>query len=639
MEEDQSQSEDSVELEEPIDINQELNPGIQRTTLEEAWTDLKFLVQKLDDEIQICEQYDEVMGEISDPPMQLPKDLKDKLAPFFTYKEATTFDENTNEIWYRIISDNINPKYGEKMDVGANKFFIITDIKQAFDNIDPQILIHFFESMTEEPLVSFKQFFIKWLNWAGSEELSFGEHYTITRSKGLPQGSQWTPAMWSLYLSLVLKELGLQRNTICYADNIFFAFPESEIQKVKPFLENLKIGLKKFKLEVNDEETTAIWFCNKKSWKMILETQGLKIPTRQRVLGYHFRYDSNKGLWKYSWSPSIKYYRPWQIDYSPFAVKLQEYFSRQIGRETYQLIGFLQFATEELKITDDYMQNIYFNAHNWLSMERISYVDLITLNLDPRWLVVKMVLRNLLYSWKDTIFAMKVNKIIRNEVETLYKSKAIFPHSDNIPDDFEKGNVWKLNIPLWINESNRERCVQNALALLLEIDNTIQKSTVHIQIQDPAKESGYNNLSLQVKFVKMCWYIHQIAAPTNRFQNGQLSDAEIHNFMKYESFWYTQLNKEVGSKDRIAEFLDQIEEHEWTLEKLKDTWTNLSIPEVSIRIKKWKLRKKEDYKTLDSFLAICRLKSLNQKNGYWNEDAKNRFLVLIRNRDLRLQNK
>jgi len=309
------------------------------------------------------------------------------------------------------------------------------------------------------------------------------------------------------------------------------------------------------------------------------------------------------------WSPSIKYYRPWQIDNSPFAVKLQEYFSRQIGRETYQLIGYLQFATDERMVSDDYMQNIYFNAHNWLSMERISYVDLITLNLDPRWLVSKMVLRNLLYSWKDKIFAMNVNKTIQKEVDVLYHSKAIFPHSENIQDDFEKANVWKLNIPLWINESNRERCLQNGLLMLLDIISTISKSKIHAVIDNPKDDLEYIHWSLQVKFVKLCWYIHQIAAPSNRYQGIDLSDAKIHNLMRYESFWYTQLNKDVGSKDRITEFLCQIESIDWELENLKDAWINLKVPSISIRIKNWKLRKKESYKTLDSFLTIAYLRA------------------------------
>jgi hypothetical protein len=595
-------------------------------TMKEAYQMLQLALDNIVEELNACDDFDEVMASIDelDPPNKNKVNVAEQFAPFFTLKDPTIYDHNAHEIWYRVISENFNPEQLSFLETKTEKIFLITDIKRAFDNIDPAKLEVYFETNQNEVVKQLKNFFCKWLQIMGSEKLKFSDDFQTVRSKGLPQGAQWTPSMWNMYLSMVIDAIGIGKNTLAYADNIFIALPMEQASEAADLIKAFAAKLEDFGLTLNLDETSAIWFNPSKSVYGILKDSGFQIPKTQTILGYSFRYDHTVGFWKYVWKSSISYLRPWQIEHSPFKVKLQEYFSRQIGKEIYRLIGFLLFASNLDRVDlDEYSKSIYKTAHTWLGMERISYVDLVTLNLDPRWLAVKMIVRGQLWHLRsklDNFVDMKED--FKEEAYELAHSQAIFPHSKQPFDDLIAEVPSRLNIPNWIEKWNLDDITKHGVQLAISIASTIK--TKHLNIIPPHWDKEWNSNSDVRKLFMLTQWILKISDPKVRL--GAFVE-NLSKLIKYESFWYIHLNKEFGSNGRIDSFLKVVaRQPNWDFPKLKDHWLHPSQPNLLVAPK---IRAIKSYKLLDSFLAIINDKMVNESNGYWTEICEEKFQILL----------
>ena len=69
------------------------------------------MISKLYEEFVVCNEFDQVMVEYSKQSKVISKKLGEVLSPFFTCKEAISYEFSINEIWDRIIGENFDPEF------------------------------------------------------------------------------------------------------------------------------------------------------------------------------------------------------------------------------------------------------------------------------------------------------------------------------------------------------------------------------------------------------------------------------------------------------------------------------------------------------------------------------------------------
>lgn len=306
-------------------------------------------------------------------------------------------EESPREIYFEKnqMADNDNDYEKEKeadleeairlKNLDDNAAIIHIDVRRAFDNIAPKTLAKLLEKMADSEqfkiLRPFKNLIKKWGITSASEQIKIEGYEEFRRTYGEPQGSLWTPAIWNLYLTTILKNSPLRKMIRVYADNIFIWIDGAKVSEtyVKKVLDLAKKILQLANLELNEDEIFVYWRGVKPEYVAVF-SKVVRLPERQKILGFNFKLE--KGQWKYQ----IKFWLPLSPKRSliglPFKQRIIAFKAKALGSLYYQIQGWYIFG--DPKDHYDWQQvNKYIRAAyiNWTGMQKISMMDLASMGM------------------------------------------------------------------------------------------------------------------------------------------------------------------------------------------------------------------------------------------------------------------
>ena len=314
-----------------------------------------------------------------------------------------------------------------------DSMIIHIDIKRAFDNISPKTFCSFINKMADSQefkiLKPFKNILKKWMVTSGAERIRIEGYQDFKRHYGGPQGSLWTPAIWNLYLTVVLMNSPLKRMIRLYADNVFIWIAPNNIQEeyIKKILVIAKKVLEVANLEINQDEIFAFWRGKKPKYRDIMQ-KVIRLEEEQRILGYWFKL-SNQGEWVYK----IKFWIPMNprrsLIHVSFKDRLLAFRAKAMGGLYYQIQGWFLFGNPEDTFDwPDLDKNIRIAFANWTGLQKISYLDMASIGILLRFYLMDKLTQAYSLAYLNTRRLMKDETrrkidVAQKEVNRLLKIK------------------------------------------------------------------------------------------------------------------------------------------------------------------------------------------------------------------------
>jgi len=645
------------------------------TSVEQAKKNWENLLGIINLAINDCKKYDALLSKSAMSDSERLKMIENNkirlIYPFFMQSKVTIYQQTPNELWYKMISLDYNsykanPVEGNadtviinkntmaKKDEQTNFAFLVTDITQAFDNINAVSLAKYYSNKKQEKSrIPIHKVFYHWINMNAREVLYFDSSLTVNRSKGLPQGSAWTPLMWSMFLSSILKENNLGDKCLIYADNLFFPLREEQVDRAWYILKQIQSILAKYKIKLNVEESAVIWMkskpglFNKISKKFIMEK-------KMKILGYNYIFKEDLQKWQFNVRLNINLYLPHELNGTTFKTRVTEVKKREVSRHLYQLIGLILFGDGKYDLSS-FASSYLEKVRLWLGMRRWSYANLITLDIDPIWSTCKIVLRYIIFYEANNLILYPMQNLAHEKLAEAalfcLKNSKIYPHTHSPIEHLSKRNPLALHVPNWINEENRQKVYNNTLQLINLLINNISKSINmknknkynHIYEIPETTNSDWKDILLKSKWILLMTDQQNKKTKADVSGNSQsiikLGDAAL----MYESYWYITLRKE-HEFSRIKEFMWEIEWQIYTDKSinLKDLWTykakyqehSIVLDDPHPKFYSKLTMKQLDY--IDSFLTIIYTYRLYMRKveDSWTQEAENAWLVLKRKKTL-----
>lgn len=295
-------------------------------------------------------------------------------------------------------------------EIEYGSMIIHIDVRRAFDNISPKLLCSILEKMAGSQefkhLMPFKNIIKKWMVTSAGEQIKIEGYKEFRRHYGGPQGSLWTPSIWNLYLTSILRNSPLKKMIRLYADNIFIWIAEKNINYnyITKVMQITKKLLKLANLDINEDEIFAYWKGEKKEYADMI-AKIIPLESQQRILGYRFNL-TDKGRWDYQ----IKFWLPMSPRRSliniTFKQRLLAFKSKALGSLYYQIQGWYLFGDPKDKYNWKRIdQNIRQAFINWTGLSKISYFDLAALGI---------LLRPYLIDKLTTAYCHKFNITVRD---------------------------------------------------------------------------------------------------------------------------------------------------------------------------------------------------------------------------------
>jgi len=646
----------------------------QMIPVEQVKKNWEKLLNIIDTAINDCNKYDALLSK-SLSNQERRKMIEDKqirlIYPFFMQSKVTIYQQSPNELWYKMMSLDynsykanpvegnadtviINKRKMAKREEQENFAFLVTDITQAFDNINAVTLAKYF---SRKNIDSFREpihkVFYHWINMNAREVLYFDGSLTVNRSKGLPQGSAWTPLMWTLFLSKILKEHNLGDKCLVYADNLFFPLRDEQVDRAWYILKEIEKTFAQYKIKLNVEESAVIWMVkkpglfNRISKKFIMEK-------KMKILGYNYVFDDLLQRWQFEIRLNVNLYLPYELHGTTFKTRVIEVKKREVSRHLYQLIGFILFGDGKYDLSrfeSSYLEKVRL----WLGMKRWSYANLITLDIDPIWSTCKLVLRYILFYEAINLILYPLQNLAYKELGQAatycLTSRKIIPYTGNPIEQLSQRNPLALHVPNWINDENREKVYKNTIQLINLLVNNISKS-INVKKKDSyfniynlpeTTNSEWKDIILRTKWILLMTDQEnkktKLPVSGEPYPDLKLGDEAL----MYESYWYITLRKR-HENENINYFMWMVEYNiflDRTL-NLKNLWTAEIVygkPEV-LEDPYPKYCTKLTWKNLDyidSFLTIIynyKLHLKKRSEDAWNQEAENAWIVLKKRKKL-----
>lgn len=437
-----------------------------------------------------------------------------------------------------------------------NSILIHIDVRRAFDNINPKTLNDMIDKMAGkfefQILAPFKNIIKHWMNTSASERIKIEGYEEFRRFYGGPQGSLWTPAIWNLYLTTILKNSPLRKMIRLYADNVFIWIDSKNVKEsyISKTLLVLKKVLSLANLEINDDEIFVYWRGDHKNYVDIVNRL-LPIQREQRILGYWFKLV--EGSWKFIMRFWLPLYPKKSLVYCTFRERIHAFRNKALGAINYQLQGWFLFGNP--KQDYDWMK---LNRHirnsfvNWTGLAKISYLDLLNLGLLPREsLLIKLTEAYYLAYLENR----KKNKM-KDKIDPIVKATAqdLTVKSD-LPEK-EKGKMQKLvkagnNFTYAIARDNQE-----ILKWIKELDKQIEDMKLFDK-QNEYKDVYKINLDKALKDWEIIRNHHYKYNIMNRYKDVYLLDPNEGTIIRWRnrSYWHLCLKKKANTEHGQA-FLD-----------------------------------------------------------------------------------
>jgi hypothetical protein len=270
------------------------------------------------------------------------------------------------------------------------------------------------------------------------------------------------------------------------------------------------------------------------------------------------------------------------------------------------------------------MLDYLFKARSWTRMELLSYIDLLLLDIDAIWLVIKLITRYILYAKCRNMIRRWDRKNPQFEkVKYLLECNKLFKHSKNAIKDFEDENYSSLNIPNWIHVKNEERIFSGTLKLL-------ESYWIKLYEKLPTATKPVINLN-ETKWARILTYVHFIqkflpyTKSMAEYRLGNYYEGILERAWYYESYWYLVLRKR-HMDDHMNIYIDYLRtEKGISPEVLKELWLKENKHRYFGSQNQYKTI--EDFALMDSFLMIIKNYQLNEKKR-WTEDAEIAFQAL-----------
>lgn len=189
---------------------------------------------------------------------------------------------------------SIEEAFGKKKDVLA----AFLDVKGAFDNVLPDILVQMLASLgCSHKVVNF----IKFLTY--ERTVTFNVYspnkYTSKSYKGLPQGGVLSPLLYIIYVHNILKDIPATVAVSQFADDIALyttvLTPAKSKKIMEQAIERIKTNLREIGLELSPDKTKLIHFNNKGIPPGLAQLKvgsiTIKSSLSVQFLGIYFDYD------------------------------------------------------------------------------------------------------------------------------------------------------------------------------------------------------------------------------------------------------------------------------------------------------------------------------------------------------------
>ena len=438
-----------------------------------------------------------------------------------------------------------------------NSILIHVDVRRAFDNINPKTLNDIIDKMAGkfefQILAPFKNIIKHWMNTSASERIKIEGYKEFRRFYGGPQGSLWTPAIWNLYLTTILRNSPLKRMIRLYADNVFIWIDSKNVREsyVSKTIEILKRILRLANMEINEDEIFVYWRGNHPEYVDILNRL-IPIQQEQRILGYWFKLVG--GSWKFVMKFWLPLYPKKSLIYCTFRERIHAFRNKALGAINYQLQGWFLFGNPK----EDY-EWIKLNRHirnsfiNWTGLAKISYLDLLNLGILPR--------ENLLIKLTEAYYlaylgSRDMNKL-KNRIDSIIKEIARdLTVKSNLPDQ-EKGKMEQLKKAGDNFTYAIARNAQEILSWIKELDKQIEKMNLYNNQQEykDVYRINYGNKALEDwELIRNHHYKYNIM---NRYKNTYLLDPDegVKIRWRNRSYWHLCLKKKANTEHGQA-FLD-----------------------------------------------------------------------------------
>lgn len=494
-------------------------------------------------------------------------------------------------------------------DLEEGSIIIHIDVRRAFDNISPKLCCNILKKMADSEefkiIKPLKNIISKWMVTSASEQIKIEGYEEFKRYYGGPQGSLWTPAIWNLYLTSVLKNSPLRKMIRLYADNVFIWIAKERVkyEYIKKTMDLVKRLLKLANLDINEDEIFAYWRGEREEYLKIM-TQIIKIEEVQRILGFWFKL--NKGRWNYQ----VKFWLPLSPRRSliniTFSQRIYAFKAKGLGSLYYQIQGWFMFG----KPNDEFdwkgiNQKIRVAFINWTGLVKVSYLDLAALGILLRpYLIDKLTAaycHNYLLNRKDNPNRQKIDvpyKWITSLLQDKYLDLDI--QGKKLAEQFDKmGQNFASHIA---REPDK---IKEWLDTLID-----QVNSEELFRDNDGKYGNFYKTTYEdkpyLKFWEKLENYHRYFSIRRRYKDEYLLNLDNKIRWQNRAFWHLCLGKDPNRKDAI-QFCQTLKQA-LTQDK---TWTYIVMKAMEIEDKvienDEKIRdflKEHDWELLDDIMQI-----------------------------------